>query len=74
MRILPLDVAKHLALQPRIKNTAELVEKISSYLSDMGSFEVSQGISPMDLCELSLEQGCEAPGSTYNIAKMQAQI
>ena len=48
MRILPLDVAKHLALQPRTNNTAELVEKISSYLTDMGSFEVSQGNLPMD--------------------------
>ena len=78
MRILPKEVAMHLALQPRTKNTAELVEKISSYLTDMGSFEVSQGNAPMELCELNLDLSNEAsvPHSDGRdaIAKMQAQI
>ena len=74
MRILPVDVAKHLALQPRTKNTAELVDKISGHLTDMGSFEASQGNSPMDLCELNVEQGSGTPDPGDKIAKMQAQI
>ena len=78
MRILPKEVAMHLTLQPRTKNTAELVEKISSYLTDMGSFEVSQGNAPMELCELNLDSGAEVPAPYSDgrdtFAKMQAQI
>ena len=51
MRILPPELGKYLALQPRTKNTAELVDKIGVYLTDMGSFEVAQGNVPMELCE-----------------------
>ena len=59
MRILPKEVAMHLALQPRTKTTAEFVEKISAYLTDMGSFEVSQSNAPMELGELNLDLGTD---------------
>ena len=73
MRILPKEVAMHLALQPRTKNTAELVEKISSYLTDMGSFEVSQSNAPMELGELNLDLGTDSPENRA-LAKVQTQL
>ena len=76
MRILPVEIAKHLALQRRAKNSAELVDNIGSYLTDMGSFEMSQGNMPMELCELNLDISDAAPVATNNsaIAKIQAQV
>ena len=63
----------HLALQPRTKNTAELVEKISSYLTDMGSFEVSQSSAPMELGELNMDLGADSSESKA-LAKVQTQL
>ena len=73
MRILPKEVAMHLALQPRTKNTAELVEKISSYLTDMGSFEVAHSNSPMELGELNVDLGADSTESKA-LAKVQTQL
>ena len=73
MRILPIDVARHLALQPRTKNTAELVEKISSYLTDMGSFEVAHSNTPMELGELNVDLGADSVESKA-LAKVQTQL
>ena len=54
MRILPKDVAKHLAMQARPVTVEDLLDRVMKYITDMGGFEATMGITPvsMDLVAL----------------------
>jgi len=45
-KVLPPEVARHLAMQPRSANVEDLIDKILKYITDMGGFEIAQGHGP----------------------------
>ena len=54
-RILPVDVARHLATQSRSASFEELTAKIEGYMANMRSFEVGQKAMDVDLGAVGTE-------------------
>ena len=49
MRILPKEVAKHLAMQARPNTVEELLDRVMKYIVDMGGFEATMGLTPVQM-------------------------